>query len=173
VPPKDIMIGKSRQSEHTFFPYHDELAILNSSPADISVFHSRNKNMTAVTNLTCKAIGVHPGGIGKILAVNTGTLKALCILSERKVENGYMATAKVYSPNEAARFRLILKGYEDQGALEADLLTILGGIRMPDHMLDRSEVSKDITSIVNNWMGNVHKKDEKQKGVRPQQMQGL
>jgi hypothetical protein len=44
---------------------------------------------------------------------------------------------------------------------------------MPDHMLDRSEVSKDITSIVNNWMGNVHKKDEKQKGVRPQQMQGL
>jgi hypothetical protein len=159
VPSQDIMIGKSRQSEHPFFSYHDELAILNSSPADISIFHSRNKNMTAVINLTCKAIGVHPGGTGKILAVNTRTLKALCVLSERKVQNGYMATAKVYSPNEAVRFRLILKGYEDQGALEADLLTVLGGIRMPDHIPDRNEVRKDITSIVNNWVrtGNAHK----------------
>ena len=115
--------------------------------------------MTVLINLTLKDIGVHPGGIGKILAVNTGTLKALCILSERKVQNGYMATAQVYSPSEAIRFRLILKGYKDRGTLEADLLTVLGGIRMPDHKLDRSEVSKDITSIVNNWArrGDVHK----------------
>jgi len=141
------------------FSYQERLEIFNSSPADISIFHSRNKNMTAITNLTCKALSVPFGGIGKILAVNTGTLKALCILSERKVKKGYVATAKVYSPNEAVRFSLMLKGYEDQRTLEGDLLTVLGGIRTPDHALDRSEVSKDITSIVNNWArrGDVHK----------------
>lgn len=141
-------VGKMKLPLHS---YQERLEIFNSSPADISIFHSRNKNMRAVINLTCKALGVPLGGTAKLLAVNTGTLKALCVLSERKVKNGYVATARVYSPNEAVRFSLILRGYEDQGALEADLLTILGGIRMPDHMLDRNEVSKDITSIVNNW----------------------
>jgi len=141
------------------YSYQERLETFNSSPADISIFHSRNKNMTAVINLTRKPLGIPLGGAGKILAVNTGALKALCILSERKVQNGYMATAKVYSPNEAVHFSLILRGYENQEALEGDLLTILGGIRIPDHMLDRSEVSKDITSMVNNWArtGHVHK----------------
>ncbi|HYA13261.1 MAG TPA: hypothetical protein VEF33_02870 [Syntrophales bacterium] len=148
------------------FSYEERLAIFNSSPADISIFHSRNKNMTALVNLTLKAIYFHPGGIGKILAVNTGTLKALCVLSERKYKNGYVAWAEVYSPNEAVHFSLMLKGYGDQAALEGDLLTILGGIRMPDHKLDPSEVSKDIASIVNNWAGkrNVHKEDQNRKG---------
>jgi hypothetical protein len=161
VPSQDtIELGEVGKMKLPSFSYQDRLAIFNSSPADISIFHSRNKNMTALINLTCKAVYRPPGGIGKILAVNTGTLKAFCVLSDWKAQkNGYVATAQVYSPNEAIHFLLTLKGYEDQGTLEGDLLTILGGIRMPDHMLDRNEVSKDITSIVNNWAGtgNVHK----------------
>ncbi|MGA2516962.1 MAG: hypothetical protein ABSG44_10495 [Thermodesulfobacteriota bacterium] len=164
ITPSQIMIEleKIGKIKPHSFSYEERLAIFNSSPADISIFHSRNKNMTALINLTLKAIYFHPGGIGKILAVNTRTLKALCVLSERKFEKGYVATAEVYNPNEAVHFLLILKGYKDQRTLEADLLTILGGIRMPDHKLDGSEVSKDITSIVNNWVRkeHVHKKEE-------------
>lgn len=160
VPSQDMIeLEKIGRMKPHSFSYQERLAIFNSSPADISIFHLRNKNMTALINLTLKAIYFHSGGIGKILAVNTGNLKALCVLSERKFQNGYVATVEVYNPNEEVRFDLIIKGYKDQRALEDDLLTILGGTRMPDHMLDRNEVSKDITSIVNNWArtGHIHK----------------
>ena len=148
VPSKEIFqMIKENKLKYPVVSYRDYLAIFSSTPADISFFNSRNKNTTVLSNQILKAIAIPVGGISKILSINNGTLKALCILSEKR-DKGYSATASVYSQNEKVSLTLILSGYEDQITLETDLLTVLDGIKMPDHMGDLEQVSKDINKLV-------------------------
>jgi len=123
------------------------LAVFKSTPADISVFNSRSKNMRAfiyqVTKATCTA-AVRPP---KILAVDTGGLKAICTICGKQ-KKGYAATVQAFNQNETVSFELILMHYKDVALLESDLSGILAGIRMPDHRPDKSEVDRDIKNIV-------------------------
>jgi hypothetical protein len=151
VPSKEtLQMIQEDKLKYPVVSYRDYLAIFSSVPADVSFFNSRNKNTIASSNQILKTIAIPVGGISKILTVNTGTLKALCILSA-KSDTGYSATTYVYSQNEKASLSLLLTRYEDKATLETDLLTILGGIRMPDHMADLNQVSKDINGLVTQY----------------------
>jgi hypothetical protein len=81
------------------------------------------------------------------LIVNTDTLKAICILSEMS-EKGCGSDVTVFSKNEDISFSLVFLRYKDLNTLETDVLTVLGGIKMPDGVPDRDQVSKDINHIV-------------------------
>lgn len=151
APQKEILqMIKENKLGYPVVPYQDYLAIFSSTPANVSLFNSRNKNTTALYNQILKAISIPIGGISKLLTVNTGTLKALCILSEKR-DNCYQAAASVYSQNEKAFLSILLTRYKDQTTLEADLLAILGGIKMPDHMNDLEQVSKDINRLITQY----------------------
>ncbi len=151
VPSKEILqMVKENKLTYPAVSFRDQLAIFSSTPADVSFFNSRSKNMAVLTNQILKAIGIPIGGVSKILAVNTGTLKALCIISEKR-DKGYVASVFVYSQNEKVSFDLLLVNYEDQTTLETDLLAILGGIKMSDRMGDFDRVSKDINKLVTQW----------------------
>jgi len=127
--------------------YQWELAIWKSTPADISVFNSRSKNMRAFKSQICKPLSVPMGGTSKILVVNTGTLKAICNISEKR-EKGYRAIVHAFNQDETVSVNVWLMHYKEVGLLESDLLGILAGIRMPDHRPDKKEVERDINSIV-------------------------
>ena len=135
------------EQESKLLPYQMELAISNSTPADISVFNSRSKNIRVFINQILKVVGVPLYRSTKILAVNTGTLKAICNISEKR-EKGYTAIVRAFNQNETVSVNVMLKDYKEVGLLESDLLGILAGIRMPDHRPDKSEANRDIKNIV-------------------------
>jgi len=141
VPPPDHL------TPYQLTGYQWELAICKSTPADISIFNSRSKNMRAFRNQICKALGVPLGGTSKVLVVNTGTLKAICNISEKR-KKGYTAKVHAFNQNETVSVNVWLMDYKEVGLLESDLLRILAGIRMPDHRPSISEVEGDIKSIV-------------------------
>jgi hypothetical protein len=148
VPPKEILkLVEENKLKYPAVSYQFELAIFKSTPADISFFNSRSKNERASVNQVLKAIGIPLHRYTKILAVNTGKLKAICTISEKQ-EKGYMARAEVFSQNEAVSFTFMLKDYKEVALLESDLFGILAGIRMPDHIPDAEQVDKDIKNIV-------------------------
>ncbi len=148
VPSEEMLrMIKEKKLKYPLISYREELAIFSSTPTDISFFNSRNKNATALRNQTLKAVAMPKGGLSKVLTVNAGTLKALCILSEKN-DKGCQAIAHVYSQNEEASVSLIFNYYKDKTTLEADLLAVLGGIKMPAHPGDPDQVSRDINSIV-------------------------
>jgi hypothetical protein len=148
VPPKEILkLVKENKIMYPAVSYQFKLAILKSTPADISFFNSRSANKHASVNQVLKAIGVPLYRYTKILAVNTGMLKAICTISEKK-EKGYTAWVQAYNQNESVSFSFMLKDYKEAALLENDLFGILAGIRMPDHMPDTEQVDKDIKSIV-------------------------
>ena len=127
--------------------YQWELAISKSTPADISVFNSRSNNKRAFERQILKAISSGLYRPAKILAVNTGTLKAICNISEKREEKGHTAYVHALNQNETVSFNFILKDYKEVALLENDLFGILAGIRMPDHRPDKSEVNRDIKKI--------------------------
>ena len=91
VPPREILkLVKENKLRDPAVSYQYELAIFKSTPADISFFNSRSKNERASANQVLKAIGVPLYRFTKILAVNTGILKAICTISEKQ-EKGYTA----------------------------------------------------------------------------------
>jgi hypothetical protein len=148
VPPKEILkLVKEKKLPYPAVSYQFKLAVLKSTPAEISIFNSRSKNKRASVNQILKAIGVPIYGSGRILAVNTGTLKAICTISEKR-EKGYMARAEVFSQDEAVSFTVMLKDYKEVDLLESDLFGILAGVKMPDHLPDADQVDKDIKKIV-------------------------
>ena len=151
VPSKEILqMVKENKLTCPAVSFRDYLAIFSSTPADVSFFNSRSKNTIALSNQILKAIGMPKGGVSKILTVNAGTLKALCIIS-KKSDKGYTASVFVYSQNEKVSLDLFLSHYEDQTTLENDLLAIIGGIKMPDRMGDYDRVSKDINRLVTQY----------------------
>jgi hypothetical protein len=127
--------------------YRWKLAIFKSTPADISVFNSRSKNIRAFINQICKAIDTPLYRPTKILAVNTGTLKAICNISEKR-EKCYTAFVDAFNQNETVSVNVMLKDYKEVGLLESDLFGILAGIKMSDRRPDKKEVERDIKSIV-------------------------
>jgi hypothetical protein len=150
VPSKEtLQMIKENKLTYPYPSFRYYSASLSSTPADISFFNSQRKNMTASIHQSTKAI-IMPGGVIKILTVNAGTLKALCIISEKR-DKGYTASVSVYSQNENVSLDLFLTHYEDQTTLEADLLAILSGIKMPDRMGDYDRVSKDINRLVTQY----------------------
>jgi hypothetical protein len=48
-------------------------------------------------------------------------------------------------------FGVVLKDYKEVALLENDLLGILAGIRMPDHIPDAEQTNRDIKSIVSKF----------------------
>jgi len=128
-------------------PFKVLAATYNSTPVDISIFHTRAKNTGALMNQILKLIAMPAGGLGSLSRVDTQTLKALCLVSERS-DKGYLAEAYVFSKNEKSYVHLTFLRYEDKTALEADLFAVLAGMRMPDHMNDSVRVSEDIDRIV-------------------------
>jgi hypothetical protein len=135
------------EQESKLPPYQEELAIFKSTPADISVFNSRSKNIRAFINQILKAVSIPVYGSTKILAVNTGTLKAICNISEKR-KKGYTAIVRAFNQNETVSVNVMLKDYKEIGLLESDLFEILAGIRMSDRRSDKKEVERDIKSIV-------------------------
>ncbi len=151
VPPRELLkMLEEKKLKYPVLSYRDRMTVFESTPTDVSFFKSRNKNVTASQNLILKAIAIPKGGLSKILSINTGFLKALCTLSE-KDDKSHLAIAYVYSQNEQVELSLMFMGYKDKAALESDLLSVLGGISMPDHMDDLGQVAKDIDRIVTQY----------------------
>jgi hypothetical protein len=148
VPPKEILkLVKENKLRYPEVSYQFELTIFKSTPADISFFNSRSKNKRASANQVLKAIGVPLYRFNKILAVDTGILKAICTISEKQ-EKGYMARVQAFNQNETVSFSFMLKDYKEVALLENDLFGILAGIRMPDQIPDTEQTDKDIKRIV-------------------------
>jgi hypothetical protein len=152
APTKELMqMAKADKLPYPPIPFRDLLAMYNSTPADISIFHTRSRNMTAAANQILKFISIPiMGGLGSVYYVDTQTLKALCVVSE-EFEKGYLAYASVYGKNEKSYANLTLHHYRDKAVLETDLFAILGGMRMPDHVNDSGRVEKDIDRIVKQY----------------------
>ncbi|HMK76717.1 MAG TPA: hypothetical protein VK568_11130 [Thermodesulfobacteriota bacterium] len=151
VPPKEILkLVEEKKLPYPTVPYQERLAVLKSTPADISIFNSRSKNKDALLNQILKAIGAPIYRFTKILSVNTGTLKAICTISEKQ-KKGYTARADVFSQNEAVSFSVMLKDYKEVALLESDLFGILAGIKMPDRLPDEEQVGKDIKKTVSKF----------------------
>ena len=130
--------------------YQDEFEVLNSTPADISFFNSRRKNMAAASNQVSKAIAIPNGGLRKILSVNTERLKALSMLSEKR-DKGYHATTDLYIQNGEVSFRFIFNDYNEKIRLEEDLIAFFGGIKVPDQIKSLDQIRKDIEAIVKRY----------------------
>ena len=110
--------------------FDHRLAVLSSTPGDISFFNSRRKNMKAAINQFLKTIAIPIGGLRKVLAIQKEDLRALCTLSE-KLDNGYSAHATLFNQDDTVSIEIILNHYNDANNLKADLLAILGGIKTP------------------------------------------
>ena len=145
IVPSNEMINMIKENKRT--SYQHQVEIYKSTPADISFFNSRSKNMSAVSNQMVKVMAIPIGGISKVLTVDAENLKALCILSEQR-KNGYHATVDVYSKDEKASLLLMFHAYKDVDTLETDILAVLGGMKMFDKIPDRKHVIKDINYIV-------------------------
>ena len=151
VPSAELLkVLKDRKLKYPYVSYEDRLAIVKSVPADISFFNSRGKNERSSANLILKAVGIPTGGLGEVRIVNNGMLKAICIISEKR-EKGFSVVADVYSMNESMTFTILLTHYKDKTSMNADLLNILEGIRLPNQPLDREIVKKDINAIVSKY----------------------
>ncbi|MEW6079259.1 MAG: hypothetical protein AB1724_15735 [Thermodesulfobacteriota bacterium] len=137
----------AEELKNPILSFQRRLKMLESSPDDISFFHSRKKNMTAVEYQISKTMSVPSGGLRKILSVQIGDLRALCLLFEKR-DNGYGAHMTLYDQNGIETFSLILLNYKDAISLEADLLSILGGIKAPYFLNDMNKISDDISSLV-------------------------
>lgn len=128
--------------------YQEQLDILNSIPDDISIFHSRNKNLTAFGYQIAKIMSVPWPGLSKIISVQDQNLKALCKLIENG-ENNCIAHAAIYDQNGAEIFNLMFLKYKDLRSLETDLLDMIGGIKTPLFYNDINNISEDIRILVN------------------------
>jgi hypothetical protein len=144
---------KTAQGEKPKYPppfsFQEDVAIFSSTPDDVSFFHLPQKNISANLNQLFKLMAVpigFGGGLRKILIVKTDNLNAICLLSER--EKGYGSSVTVYSKNGDISFNLVFLRYKDLNTLDTEILTVLGGIRIPEKMPDRDQVSKDICHIV-------------------------
>ena len=116
-------------------------------PADLSFFNSRAKNKEISANLGNKA--VNQDYFGELFIVNSDVLKAICMISEKEKNGcGYNAVVNLYSPNEAVFISMMLFWYKDKAALKSDLLSILGGLTMPNQPLQANKVKNDISAIV-------------------------
>jgi len=146
VPSKEILkLLKEKNLAYPTISYQEELAAFKSTPADISVFNSRSKNIRAFINQVYKAACTAP--VRQILVVDTGGLKAICTIW-RKQKKGYAATVHAFNQDETVSFHLMLLHYKETDLLERDLFGILAGISMPDHTPDADQVDKDIKKIV-------------------------
>ncbi len=153
VPPVELLqLIRENKLKYPPVSYEDKLAILKALPSDISFLNSRSKNRRNSVNLILKNITIHSIGLGDVLVVNPRILKAICVLSEKR-ENGFTAIVDVYSQNENVILHFMLLNYNDKAALNSDLLSLLGGIRMPDQPLDAVKVINDIDTIVKGYKG--------------------
>ena len=143
-------VFKDKKLKYPLVPYQDKLAIFKSSPSDIFFFNSRNRNEKGTTNQILKLMSVPTGGLGEVIEVNPKMLKAICIISEKR-EKGYTGWASIYSQNETMTFSLFLMNYKDKAALRSDLLSILGGLSMPDQPQDAERIKIDINTIVKEY----------------------
>ena len=148
VPQEDFLkIIKENNLKYPMISYQEELTILKSSPSDISFFNPRYKNKHSTMNLVLKTVSIPVGGFGKILDVNADSLKAICIISN-KYEKGYIANAYIYNKEGTLSFSIYLKNYKNNVLLETDLLSILGGMKVPDQMINSDKAKDDIQRIV-------------------------
>lgn len=151
APPVELLkMIKEKELKYPLVSYENRLAILKSLPADISFLNSRSKNERSSVNLILKAIGIPVGGLGEVRIVDPKILKAICIISE-KSEKGFSAIVELYTQNESMNFTIMLVNYKDKTVLNSDLLSILGGVRLPNQPLDYETVKKDINAIVNKY----------------------
>ncbi len=132
--------------------------MLKSVPTDVSIFHTRGKNMEGFSNQILKFISIPTGGLSESLIIDPKVLKAICLISEKR-ENGYSALAEIYSNNEAIPLNITLIRYNEKRALKRDLLRILASIKVPNHPLDIEVVRKDIDALsekYRNMIGITH-----------------
>jgi hypothetical protein len=149
TPSKELMkVVEEKNLKYPLVDYQEQIATLKSSPADISFFKSRSTNEQSATNQILKAVSIPFGGFREINIVNPKILKAIIIKSEYRDKYGFSANISIYSQNEAASFSFMLKDYRNEDSFDADLLRILGGIKMPNHQLDPVTVKNDIAQIV-------------------------
>jgi hypothetical protein len=152
TPTKELL--KMIDEKKVSYPYtslQSKLDIVKSLPSDVSFLNPRSKNVRGSTNQTLKSISIPSGGLGEVLIINPALLKAICIISENEDGKGFSAIADVYSHNEAMSFGLMLLRYQEKATLQRDLLAILGGMRVPDHLQDLASVKKDIDVIVSKF----------------------
>lgn len=143
---------KEGKMTYPYVSYNDQVAYYSSTPADISFLNSRSKNMSAFSNQILKIIGI-PSGIGglrEILIINSGKLKARCLIGETS-DKGCRAWLDLYNSKENVSISLAFLKYQDIATLKTDMLNVLGGIKMPDQLPDRNQVKKDIKAIVTKY----------------------
>jgi hypothetical protein len=135
-----------KEMKYPFVSYKERLNIINSTPADISFFNSRDKNMSGFINQELKIMSISIGGLSKTYIVDTENLKAVCEISEKR-EKGYLANVSIYNKNENMFFSLIFNS-KDLDALESDIFAILGGIKMPEKTPEKEQVVRDIDNLI-------------------------
>lgn len=151
VPSQELL--KTLREMHLKYPlvsFEEKLAVLKVLPADLSSFNSRDENKRISASLVQKAVLFNPDYFGELLIFKSEMLKAICLISE-KGKDGYHAVVDLYSPNGAVSITMILFWYKDKQTLDSDLLSILGGLTMPNRPLRADIVKKDIISIVSKY----------------------
>lgn len=141
----------TKEDRNEFSSYKHRLRVLKSTPEDISFFNLRKKNMTAAELLIGKTLSVPAVGLNKIIAVQRGGLSALCELSEKcdsGFYHGYLGDATLFNPDGTPSITLVLANYKNAISLEADLLSILGGVKTPYHENNMNRVREDINNLV-------------------------
>jgi len=151
VPSKELLKTlKERNLKYPLLSFQEKLMVLKVLPGDLSFFNSRDRNKEITANLINKASLFAPDHFGELFIVSTDMLKAICLISENG-KNGYNAVVDLYSPNEAAFVEMALFWYKERTALKSDLLSILGGLTMPNQPLQAERVKDGISAIVNKF----------------------
>ena len=154
APAKELVqLLEQKQLDYPTIPYSQKLAIVNSTPSDISILNKRSANSEAFANQILKTIGMQVLTY-EVSIVNANGFKAVCEKS-KKEEYGYMASAYIYSPNEAMSFTIMLMRYQDKDKLDTDLLTMLGGMEVPVQPQSIDIVEKDIQKIVDRFQEKI------------------
>jgi hypothetical protein len=151
APTKDLLdVIEKNKLKYPTVSYQDRVAVFKSSPTDVTIFNSRSNNMQAYVNQTLKFISVPIGGISEIYIIKPEIIKAVFFISEKR-KNGYSAFADIYSQNERNFFTIMLRNYSDKNVLMSDMLTILGGITVSDHVTEIEKSKEDINTVVRKY----------------------
>jgi len=151
APPKELLkVLSENKLKYPHLSFQERKAILKSLPSDISFFNSRSNNVQSSLNQTLKFISIPQGGFDEVRIVDSGLLKAICIISEKR-EKGYHAFVDVYSQNESSFFSIFLMRYKDKKTIDADLRNILGSIKITNNPTDIETATRDIQAIVRKY----------------------
>lgn len=164
-----IFIHGSRLKSEADPSFQYYVDVFNSSPSDVSLFKTRNKNMMALTNQIVKQIS----NSSMVEIVQTDCLKAICIYSSTGSGSSsfteplgnsdetvgcaplFSCSVSLYSPDEAVVGTIIFGRYKTKKRLHDQVHRVLGGVKFSDSRFNQTAAQEDIQRILDSGLFDI------------------